>query len=857
VPDGQSPDLARVFRHGVIYGHGMVVRYSGGLWQAQCETRSPPGASPGEWLCLTDGIRRIVATQGPGDDPRLHSIIVGLSSGTDIDLKFRLPLPLHRGAFEYGSFYVAGDEVEYSGATYRAMNDSPGVPPNEGWTLVSAHGPRGDEGPCGIQGERGDRGPRGDPGIQGERGERGPRGERGTKGDQGERGIGIGKVELVGPGIIQLQYEDGTLSQPLAVSAIRYVGVYVPGDTYARGDLVRFGYHLWVAMRDTQDVPSTATDAWELFLTGVDPSGTGGTASGGGGPDLPTLDQRYIRKAGDLVSGNLQFDQLQIGAQWPLNGAAIYSSDSAAFPGLILRRGALQDAVWTENDQGLGRVRMLVEGDVPDLPTADARYLRLAGDTMTGTINFQGTDQGVQWSRSAAIYEAAAGLIIRQAQGDAGIFMENSAGGTASRRRLLTEDDIGGGGGPFLPLSGGQMTGVISFGPGQGFVFQPGTSVIYETPAPHGLTLRQAAGNNGVFIENSDGAAASRSPIITQATGDDRYLNLDFGQMRGNLICRTGGGLTNLGLGFGDPATGFYRSGNVLVAVNGGASMMQFMVGTTAFFLPINMGSQQINFLADATAAQDALNLRTGDGRYLRSGVTIVTPPGNPPNDLGLAIGDPQTGFYRGVTGGAGADLIMAAAGYPLLLLTGTREVVSTGPLGMSLQRIFNLGAPTQPNDAVPKQYVDDAVAAVAAPSAFRTIAYMPNELSLTTAAQTFLDVNFPIPATGLRSILVTITPAFASADPPGTQPWQVIYATGLIAFESSVVAYKFTNDATSLLRSTAQFTAAVDATPGQVRVLLTARLAAASGSLIQIGEGGTIAPNMRTIVTVQDLGPV
>jgi hypothetical protein len=401
--------------------------------------------------------------------------------------------------------------------------------------------------------------------------------------------------------------------------------------------------------------------------------------------------------------------------------------------------------------------------------------------------------------------------------------------------------------------------------------------------------------------------AGTASPVLanTEFVARD-FLPRSGGQLSGPLICTTGGSLTNMGLAIGDNATGFYRSGNVLVLGISGAFILQYTVDSMMMAAQIVMGNQRITTLADATADQDALNRRTGDARYLQptaadqrylqltggtlSG-TLITRPGGGANDLALAIGDPNTGFHRGAAGGAGADLMFLVAGFPLMVLTGTREAIFTGPVSMGLNKIFNIAdatqandalnlqtgdrrylqmsggnmagplglyaPPTLPNDAVPKQYVDDAVAGVSAPSAFRTNAYLPNELTLTTTAQTFLDINFPMPPTGLRNILVTINPAYASTDSPGATSWQVIYATGLIAYESSVMAYKFTADPTSMIRSIAQFTAAVDTTSGQVRVLLTARLLAAGGPLIQVGVGGTIAPTMRTLVTVQDLGPV
>jgi hypothetical protein len=296
--------------------------------------------------------------------------------------------------------------------------------------------------------------------------------------------------------------------------------------------------------------------------------------------------------------------------------------------------------------------------------------------------------------------------------------------------------------------------------------------------------------------------------------------------------------------------------------------VMQWFADSVMLTVGLNMAIQRIFNLGDATSPTDALNQRSGDARYLQpfgadqrylqlaGGTltgTLITPRGTGVNNLGLGIGDNTNGFYS-----TGNQLSLMAGSYPLAVFDGdARGLLFSGPLSMGGNRISVVADPAAATDAATKGYVDSAVSGITAPSALRTVAYLPNEVTLSSAAQTFLDINFTMPATGLRNILVTINPAYASNDPAGAQPWQVIYATGLIAYESSVVAYKFTADPTSMVRSIAQFTAVVDATPGQVRVLLSARLVGAVGALVQVGVGGTIAPNQRTVVTVQDLGPV
>ena len=91
--------------------------------------------------------------------------------------------------------------------------------------------------------------------------------------------------------------------------------------------------------------------------------------------------------------------------------------------------------------------------------------------------------------------------------------------------------------------------------------------------------------------------------------------------MTGPLITAPGGGVTNVGLGVGDNATGFHRVGHALVVSVSGDLAMQFLPGTreAMFAYGINAALQRISAVGDATMATDALNRRSGDGRYLQT----------------------------------------------------------------------------------------------------------------------------------------------------------------------------------------------------------------------------------------------
>src|SRR5262249_46807100 len=155
------------------------------------------------------------------------------------DFDFVLPIPLHRGPWQPGA-YFEGDEVAHDGVTFRALRNTRQGPDSADWTIVSARGKQGETGEPGARGEPGPPGGTGGPGPPGERGEPGPPGERGNTG----RGI-VGVEPVDGyPGLVRIVLDDGTITDPVPVSAMQFVGVYQPGASYQRGDIARLGFHL-------------------------------------------------------------------------------------------------------------------------------------------------------------------------------------------------------------------------------------------------------------------------------------------------------------------------------------------------------------------------------------------------------------------------------------------------------------------------------------------------------------------------------------------------------------------------------------------------------------------------------------
>ena len=202
----------------------------------------------------------------------------------------------------------------------------------------------------------------------------------------------------------------------------------------------------------------------------------------------------------------------------------------------------------------------------------------------------------------------------------------------------------------------GQPVGIVVYPPGQGggideaqgnllYVRRDGANTITGslfmqpsagTDAPIGLTiggrfaqlrwdgaliLTRGQANEPVVIEDNNGA--NRSPILTGLTG----VTKSGDQMTGPLITYTGTGPTNPGLGIGDNATGFYRSGNALLLSISGQMYMQWLASPQSVMLtvPLNMALQPITNVADPNMAGDAANRR-----YVDAAVAAIPRPAIP-----------------------------------------------------------------------------------------------------------------------------------------------------------------------------------------------------------------------------------
>lgn len=438
---------------------------------------------------------------------------------------------------------------------------------------------------------------------------------------------------------------------------------------------------------------------------------------------------------------------------------------------------------------------------------------------------------------------------------------------------------------------------VLPAGGGGGIPDVPDASGAYaRTRTPAGTdwtdfnTLRVASLDSPQFA----GSPSAPSPppgdtsprLATAQFVAANFLDRAGGAMSGPFVSSFGAEVTNVGLGIGDPSTGFFRVGSTLILSVGGALTMQFFPASGVMMTaPLSMAGQRITALGDATLADDAMNRRSGDARYLPLGggtlagnLQLLSPAG-PDDEIGLYLGGRDARIYWGNAivmqrGGAGesvyienhngsnrSEVLTQLLGDARYLQPSTADarylqLIAGGIVAGPVQI---LTAPVIANDAANKGYVDTAVAAAVAPTAFRTFAYTPNDFTIAapSAAAAFLDVNVTLPTggTGIRNVLVSIEPLFAANDPQGTM-WELFYSTDLIALEVPVEAYKISNNTSSFFRSSAKIVAAVDASSGSIRVQVRVRCTTVGPALTQAGVGGTLAPDMRTVVTVQDLGP-
>jgi len=160
-----------------------------------------------------------------------------------------------------------------------------------------------------------------------------------------------------------------------------------------------------------------------------------------------------------------------------------------------------------------------------------------------------------------------------------------------------------------LPLAGGSLTGTLA-----------GTTAVFDTVNTGTLNATAPVTfSNGLSVTGGSLTAGTTTVGMLTASG---------GTMTGPLGVPNGtSAAPGLAIGALD-GTGLMRSGTAMVfGIQNAANLAMFAGGTSQFYGPLAMLNNKITGLADATAAQDALNQRSGDARYLsNAGGTLSGP---------------------------------------------------------------------------------------------------------------------------------------------------------------------------------------------------------------------------------------
>jgi hypothetical protein len=128
---------------------------------------------------------------------------------------------------------------------------------------------------------------------------------------------------------------------------------------------------------------------------------------------------------------------------------------------------------------------------------------------------------------------------------------------------------------------------------------------------------------------NSVGDPVLADDALNLRTGDARYapiggggnfLPISGGTLTGQLVTQPGTGSRDLAIGVGDDTTGLYRQNDALSFMAQGFPLL-LLDGSNrsaALIGPLNMSGNVIGNIGNPGLGGDALNLQTGDARYLQ-----------------------------------------------------------------------------------------------------------------------------------------------------------------------------------------------------------------------------------------------
>jgi hypothetical protein len=613
---------------------------------------------------------------------------------------------------------------------------------------------------------------------------------------------------------------------------------YYAGKSYRPGDVAIFEGGLWQAQIHTTAPPDLAGADWGLVIDGLR----------GVSVDQDAHEPRLFQLGFHLTSGVIEQVQLSLlsGPEGP--------------PGLSGSTGERGRGIVGWKSPEPGKIQLIFDDDELSEPL-DLGNFRFCGTYSPGS-SYRAADI-VRLGYNLWIALVPTGTVPSQTSPDWSLFLPGAEPGPSGGSRR------GGGGGNFLPLTGGTLTGPLVLptgvaaagslqfsGNGWG-MWRDVDDIVVQSFAGTAFVFNRLNGNRsaapiamgnfritglGAPVDAGDAATKAYVDANSGGGGGGDYLPLAGGVLTGNLLLLSSGGPdADIGITIGGRfARMFWNNGLIFSRGQAGESL----------FIENQNG----------TGRSEILTQTLGDARYLNSTGGALTGPlmtiGGNATQLGLMLGDAINGFHR-----SGTAIVLALELQPVMTWAST-EISVGAPINMGGRGIANVlvGAASS---AVNRQYVDDAIAGVGAPTTLRTQVYTPTVGNLviqspTTLAQRqmFLDDNFALPAVGLRNLLITIDPLFDASAPASL--WNLVYTTNLIASEVPMSPYRISADTpTGVFRASAKFLVGVDATPGTIRIICYVHSPsnqAGGGVLTQLGAA--MAP-IRTLITVQDLGPL
>ena len=398
-------------------------------------------------------------------------------------------------------------------------------------------------------------------------------------------------------------------------------------------------------------------------------------------------------------------------------------------------------------------------------------------------------------------------------------------------------DTNAGGGGDFLPLAGGLLTGPLVMISSAGADAEIGITVggrqaqIYWGNA---LVMRRGTANESVYIENNNGS--NRSEVLTQLLGDARYLQTVAADAK--FLPLTGGMMTgvlafaaNQGLVFGPDLSVIYELGALRLRKD-----RTDADPTIEDNSGINRSRIVTELIGDARYLQPA----AADNDYVRKDFGVMTGAlfctagiGTTP---GLMIGDNQTGFLR-----PSGNMLQLLVGGPLVFTCTAGAALFPGAaISMNNQHITGLPTPLVPGDAAPKSYVDSQISGITAATAYRTVAFTPDDFTIYAPSRG--DAIPRCQCHLARAVCATSSSPSSRCLPPmfrnGTM-WELVYTlTDLTRrCELSVVAYKITNNDDRVFSLDGKIYAAVDASSGNIRVVVRVRCGVAPSGPLTSGR--------------------